>query len=440
MSQLDTVAQAIFDSTSSHHQPASTRQPEDCLTHDMFATHTTMHQQRALDSLTTHFVTPFWFLSLPITAPLFTVADQQPRAKCVGTCRDGATHAMFEHLSILQNATTLDPTDPRLASVQRHLEAQLATDMLPRLSRCNGRDEALRIQWRSASLQVIDRYTWGRPVKATDGSAFSVVVALSSATSDINSNDVYFTDARAAAAMQPTPEWLQFGTVIPWQISFPDAVVFPSYVQHLVLPNPTTQPRVVLHLSFDVVARGPSFELTPCFDHDSKLLRPPSLFLRWHSQVYRSVVNTPDTAAMNERLEALILDMSKASPSVHKSNKVQLSSCISHQNSFIHTHLQGGWQSHTDLFESRDATIVQLRRIAYDAIAAYIQDDSFVDQALRLHKSGTLEIDINFAWAAVNGKGHANTPHGAVLLDALMATMKFYDSAPVCRGVWSVLC
>ena len=41
----------------------------------------------------------------------------------------------------------------------------------------------------------------------------------------------------------------------------------------------------------------------------------------------------------------------------------------------------------------------------------YLTDDSFVDDLLKQQKSGTLEVEINFAWVGINRKGDYNAPH-----------------------------
>ncbi len=91
-----------------------------------------------------------------------------------------------------------------------------------------------------------------------------------------------------------------------------------------------------------------------------------------------------DAAALNAELRDLILEQERAAPSMVKSN-------------------QGGWQSPTDFFGWSGAAAETLQRYARRAVEI---------ATARMPLPANLRIEFHLSgWAAVNRKGHYNTPH-----------------------------
>ena len=88
--------------------------------------------------------------------------------------------------------------------------------------------------------------------------------------------------------------------------------------------------------------------------------------------------------ALNAELRDLILEQERAAPSMAKSN-------------------QGGWQSPTDFFTWSGSAVATLRQLASRAVEI---------ATARLPVPPNLRIEFHLSsWAAVNRKGHYNTPH-----------------------------
>ena len=94
----------------------------------------------------------------------------------------------------------------------------------------------------------------------------------------------------------------------------------------------------------------------------------------------------PIAAENNAALLALLLRLSRDAPGVQKTN-------------------MGGWQSDVDLFERREPAIAVLRTRAYHAVFRYLQ------AMAPAGSTGKFEVSIGSAWANVNNRSHANTPH-----------------------------
>jgi uncharacterized protein (TIGR02466 family) len=301
--------------------------------------------------------------------------------------------------------TTLPLNDTLLVSLEPFVSASVMSTLL----HCGN---SMRFnKWESAEIVVHGANEWTAPRRGSSSGAFSLLLGLTHSETEINSQYVYFNDPRAAAFMHNIPPWwTRGGTTHSWHMTRNSAIIFPSDLQFFTLAHlDAPQRRTFLLASFSLQIDGLSKEssLTECMDRlfSPQQIGVESLLFRWPVPVYRT--RLPLSVGALQSLEGTILGMEAGEHSVRKSNKV----CTPYLQAYTVDHFQGGWQSRTTFFEHSDEGVAQIRTTIYSHITEYLQSDLFASTELALPKTGTLEIEINHAWACVNRRSDLNAPH-----------------------------